>query len=155
MSSISSVGGSSDLYELFKKFRSNKNGSASSEETTESNSADETGESSSSSKPKKPEEVMAEALKAQGLDDNTISEIQSQIDALKSSQSGSTSPSDMKDGINSILTQYGVDTDKVDSYMQANMPKGGRHGMGGFGGGMDSDGDHDNSLVGSTVDTYA
>lgn len=122
MSSVSGASSSSDLYSILQSLRSSKSSS-----TSQTTSTDET---SSKQKTKKPEEVMADALREQGLDDDTISEIQSQIQQLmQQARSSGGSHEEMKESINSVLQQYGVDTDAVDSYMQSNMPKGGRGGM--------------------------
>lgn len=140
--SVSSVSSSSDsLYDILQNLKSQQSSSSTSE--------------TSQSSRKKPGELMTEALKEQGVDDDTISEIQSKIKDLfqqnkQNAQDGSTSstsPTDMQDSINSILQQYGVDTDQVDQYMQANRPQGG------MGGGMPPMGVNMSTTGG--VDMYA
>lgn len=147
MSTVSSVYDSTSLYDLLESTKTQKSSSSS---TTSS--------SSSSQSQKSPSEVLADALKEQGVDDDTISEIQSKIEELmKNSRDqdsdSSTSPTDMKSQIDRILSQYGIDTSSVDSYMQQNMPQPPQGGMGGPGGMPPSDSSL--SLTGSSVDVYA
>lgn len=77
---------------------------------------------------KSPEDLMAQALKDQGLDDDAISQIQKEVRFTMEEQrdqvaKGTATPQGMRENIDSILKQHGVDTDSFNSFMQQNMPQ--------------------------------
>lgn len=75
--------------------------------------------------PSRHEKLMSDALRAQDLDEDSIAEIQQQINETiaQMKANGDVSRESVKYAVNGVLKQYGVDVNKFEAYMQAHQPK--------------------------------
>lgn len=73
----------------------------------------------------RPEQLMADAMRAQGLDDETIAVIQNRINETitQLKAGGDVSRDTIKYAVDGILKEHGVDTEKFEAYMTAHQSR--------------------------------